>query len=283
VEYESYRFNSLRVIRRNSLALAHAVRSLRLTDGRSFNKNLLFALVRRNGEWRIVLDAPAVTQEAAATARGSGPRNEFSGIGAKLKLSGGGVLIERVFPGSPAEKAGLKSREQILEVDGRSVIGKPLRNVVTRIVGPAGTEVRLRVAGEHGRTREVVVTRGKIDLAAKSAADFLGSYVVPGRKDTEVRITHVEGDVYRAECAREHWTATGVIYCNPTHKTYAFKGYCRMGQSVEVHSTLRGVVGFVTIGYQGPGTLILMRAWNLKGGAGSDVSSQTLIRRQGQE
>ena len=209
----------------------------------------------------------------------TGSSQQFSGIGARLKLSEGGVLLEQVFQGSPAEEAGLKRGEKILEVDGRSVVGLPLEEVVKQIVGPAGSQVRLRVSGLERATREVVVTRGKIDLSARSPEDFLGSYSLADEVETEVHVTHVRDDLYRVECPEEHWTATGIIYHNRHFNTFHFKGYYQMHKSQTVDANMQGVVGFVRIDYQGPDRLHIMRAWNLKGGTGSDVSSEILIKK----
>ena len=218
-----------------------------------------------------------------AAARGpsedTGSSQRFAGIGVQVKLSEGGVLLERVFQGSPAEGAGLKSGENILEVDGRSVVGLPLEEAIKQIVGPEGSEVRLRVAGLDGVTREVVVTRGKIELPEKSPEDFLGSYGFKDEAETEVHVTPVRDDVYRVECPKENWTAMGIIYHNRYFKTFRFKGYYQMNKTPPVHANMQGVVGFVAIDYLGPGRLRLMRAWNLKGGTSSDVSSKILIKK----
>ena len=218
-----------------------------------------------------------------ATARGlaedSGNKQQFSGIGVQIKLSESGFLLENVFPGSPAKGAGLKSGEKILEVDGQSVVGLSVKAVVKQIVGPEGSEVRLRVAGLEGSTRDVLVTRGKIDIPEKSPEDFLGSYSMEDGAETEVNVTHVKDDVYRVECPKQNWTATGIIYRNRHFKTVRFKGYGQMNKTPPVDANLRGAVGFVTIDYQSPGKLHLMRAWNLKGGTGSDVSSVILIKK----
>lgn len=217
---------------------------------------------------------------ARGLAEDTGSSRQYYGIGVEIKLSESGVLLEQVFQGSPAKGAGLKSGEKILEVDGRSVIGLSLEAVVKQIVGPAGSEVRLRVAGLEGATRDVLVTRGKIDIPEQSPEDFLGSYGMADEMDTEVHITHVRDDLYRVECPKQNWTATGIIYRNRHFKTVHFKGYYQIHKSSTVDVNMRGVVGFVRIDHKGPGRLHLMRAWNLKGGTGSDVSSKILIKKK---
>ena len=81
------------------------------------------------------------------------PRGSFSSVVtntvafAKSRLTGGvGVLIQvdpatgypkihAVVPGSPAEQAGLRPLDHILEIDGVTTIGQPLEQNVEKITG----------------------------------------------------------------------------------------------------------------------------------------------------
>ena len=67
--------------------------------------------------------------------------------------------------GSPAQKAGLRPGDIILKVDGESVAGLPLDQVVSRILGPAGTSVVLTIMDpDTGRTRDVTIVRAHIKI-----------------------------------------------------------------------------------------------------------------------
>ncbi len=77
-----------------------------------------------------------------------------------LRAYGGvteGVFVERVEPGGPAEKAGLKERDIITAIDGKPVHeGSDLINMVT--VKPVGTAVNVTVLHEGKRdTYKIVV------------------------------------------------------------------------------------------------------------------------------
>jgi carboxyl-terminal processing protease len=76
-------------------------------------------------------------------------RNEttYGGIGVRLARSDQGQmpLVGEVFPNSPAEAAGMKSGDRIVEVEGQDLTGKALPDVVQLIRGPSDTEVSLRV------------------------------------------------------------------------------------------------------------------------------------------
>lgn len=69
----------------------------------------------------------------------------FSGIGARIKLSGNFPVIVEVYDDGPADKAGLKAGDEILEVDGRSTQGKDAQEMDNVLQGFSGTEVNLRI------------------------------------------------------------------------------------------------------------------------------------------
>ncbi|MFD1734357.1 PDZ domain-containing protein [Deinococcus malanensis] len=70
---------------------------------------------------------------------------EFGGIGVQFDLtwSGAGALITGVTPDGPAARAGVRAGDQVVEVDGRSVSGLTLPQIMSRVAGPAGVPVTL--------------------------------------------------------------------------------------------------------------------------------------------
>lgn len=71
--------------------------------------------------------------------------SSFEGIGAEVTMDNGKVTIVSPFKGSPAEKAGLRPRDQILKVDGESLEGLDLYQAVLKIRGPKGSLAKLEV------------------------------------------------------------------------------------------------------------------------------------------
>lgn len=69
----------------------------------------------------------------------------FQGIGAEVTLQNGKVTIVSPFKGSPAEKAGLRPGDQILDVNGQSLEGLELYQAVQKIRGPKGSKAVLKV------------------------------------------------------------------------------------------------------------------------------------------
>jgi carboxyl-terminal processing protease len=68
------------------------------------------------------------------------------------------LYIAQVLPDGPAEKAGLKSGNEITTVDGAAVTGKTYEQVAMMVRGEPGTVVTLGIKAESA-VREVAVTR----------------------------------------------------------------------------------------------------------------------------
>ncbi len=91
----------------------------------------------------------------------------YSGIGVLVKedKDGRGIVIVKVFPGSPAEEAGLKSGDIIVKVNGEDIVGKPIEAVTPKIKGPAGTTVNITVA-RGDKLLDFTVRRATIKIPA---------------------------------------------------------------------------------------------------------------------
>jgi len=96
----------------------------------------------------------------------------FEGIGAVVdEWPEGGVLIVEPFDDQPAIKAGLRSGDVILAVDGQDVTEMDLDAAISLIRGPAGSAVRLLVRRpDVERSFEVEVVRGRVQIAAVRSA-----------------------------------------------------------------------------------------------------------------
>lgn len=72
-------------------------------------------------------------------------QGSFEGIGAYVSMDEGNIVIVAPINGSPAENAGILPGDVIVEVDGESVSGKSLDQVIFLVRGPANSEVVLTV------------------------------------------------------------------------------------------------------------------------------------------
>ena len=93
-------------------------------------------------------------------------QGSFEGIGAEVMLNNNGqVIIVAPFDGSPAKAAGVKSGDIMLKVDGVDLTGLSLSDVVSKVLGPAGTKVTITLQDPGtGATRDVTITRAKITI-----------------------------------------------------------------------------------------------------------------------
>lgn len=121
----------------------------------------------------------------------------FSGIGAYVQLNKQRVLqITRVFPDSPAEQAGLKAGDLIVEVNGESIVGGDLSEQVAKVRGPAGSVARLKIVRGEEEPFEVEVTRKTITIElveSKMIGDI--GYVLLSRFDSQTTARQLEAAI----------------------------------------------------------------------------------------
>ncbi|EQB37465.1 MULTISPECIES: S41 family peptidase [Virgibacillus] len=71
--------------------------------------------------------------------------SSFEGIGAEVSMVNDTVTIVAPIKDSPAEQAGLRPNDQVLQVDGESLEGLNLNEAVAKIRGEKGSEVELKI------------------------------------------------------------------------------------------------------------------------------------------
>jgi len=93
----------------------------------------------------------------------------YVGIGVQLEENNGEVVVAAPIEGSPAEKAGISSDDVIVAVDGKSVRGADVSEVVEKVKGPEGTRVELTLRHE-GERRSYDLQRAEIKSPVASWA-----------------------------------------------------------------------------------------------------------------
>jgi carboxyl-terminal processing protease len=92
-------------------------------------------------------------------------QGQFGGIGATVGVRDSQIIVVAPIPGTPADKAGVKSGDAIVAVNGESTTGLSIQDVVLRIRGPEGTPVTVTVVHEgQNAPVDLVIVRAQIDV-----------------------------------------------------------------------------------------------------------------------
>ncbi|ADZ19549.1 Carboxyl-terminal protease [Clostridium acetobutylicum EA 2018] len=83
---------------------------------------------------------------------------QYVGLGMEVQAKDNKVIVSTVFDNSPAEKAGMKSGDVIVKVNGTDAVSTDLEKTVSMIKGKEGTSVTLTLYRS---------TKGNFDITAK--------------------------------------------------------------------------------------------------------------------
>lgn len=117
----------------------------------------------------------------------------YVGVGVSARVgTGGRIEVDHVQPGSPADRAGLRSGDRLLSVDGMKATGRPVTEVVARLRGhagrSAGTPVALGLERDGHRWRQTLhrarlaTEPVTVDHLADHTADRAGDHAADRRR-----------------------------------------------------------------------------------------------------
>lgn len=98
----------------------------------------------------------------------------FEGIGAELGKKDELIVIVSPISGFPAEEAGLKANDAIVEINGEPAIDLSIIQAVQKIRGPKGTEVELGVIRD-GKRLDFEITRDTISIPSVETEKVSGN------------------------------------------------------------------------------------------------------------
>src|SRR4051812_8036539 len=126
----------------------------------------------------------------------------FKGVGIQLNQTDDGK-VEVVTPidDSPAFKAGVQAGDQILKVNGESIEGLRLPEIIKKVGGPLGSKVKLSVRHVTGDTADLEMTREEIVVPTvkgygRKPDNTWDWYVCDNPKIAYARITQFTPDTF---------------------------------------------------------------------------------------
>jgi carboxyl-terminal processing protease len=90
-------------------------------------------------------------------------RGEYGGVGCRSKRIGDYTYITEVFEGLPADKAGLRVGDKILEINGKAFLNKNDEELSENLKGSPGTKANLLI-DRQGSQIKIEITREEIKI-----------------------------------------------------------------------------------------------------------------------
>ena len=91
---------------------------------------------------------------------------DYAGIGARVNMIDGELVIVTPMDDSPALKAGIKAGDVVEFIDGEPAINTNLQQLIEQLTGPVGTNVVVSVRHKNSEKEDVTITRAQIQSAS---------------------------------------------------------------------------------------------------------------------
>lgn len=95
-------------------------------------------------------------------------KGSLKGIGVQIAVKDGKLTVIAPLEDTPAEKAGLKADDEILEIDGKSTKGITVDQAADQIRGKEGTSVKLLIKRKDTEPKLYTITRAEIEVKSIS-------------------------------------------------------------------------------------------------------------------
>ncbi len=118
---------------------------------------------------------------------------KYGGIGALIRKSGEWVVISQPYKGFPADKAGLKAGDRLMEINGQDARGMDVSKVSSMLKGDPGTTLRLKVEKFYtGEEQSLTIRRERITISGISYFELM-----PGG------IGYIRHDDFTEDCSND--------------------------------------------------------------------------------
>ncbi len=123
-------------------------------------------LLKSLGDPYSVFFPPKANEEFQSQIKGA-----FEGVGMEIGIRKGILTVVAPLKNTPAEKAGIKSGDQILKIDDKDATDLSVEEAVQMIRGPKGSTVKLTIARNGDATPRIIeVTRDVINIPVLDTA-----------------------------------------------------------------------------------------------------------------
>ncbi len=87
---------------------------------------------------------------------------QYGGVGAGLRSVNNQVVFSDIFENNPAHKAGIKTGDILLSIDGKSMTGKKPDEASDLLRGPKGTKIQVEIQRPFGTKMTFDITRDEV-------------------------------------------------------------------------------------------------------------------------
>lgn len=92
---------------------------------------------------------------------------KYGGIGANMRRKGEEIFVGDVYENSPAQKAGLRTGDQVIAVNQNLVYGKTIDELSVFLKGSPGTQVVIKIKDAFtGKEEDKIILRGEIEVSS---------------------------------------------------------------------------------------------------------------------
>jgi len=142
-------------------------------------------------------------------------KGEFGGLGFVIQMKEGTLTVVKVLKNTPAQKMGIKSKDQILRIEDESTINMDLNEAVSKLRGKPGTDINITVLRKGWPASKVLkVTRAIINVesvVSKLLDNDVGYIKLKAFQGNTARDMHAELKRLKAQAAGKGGKLKGLV------------------------------------------------------------------------